>query len=119
VRDDVALVPEIGVVRQGAAVVARRHRGARADHRKWLRSGVHRSPDGQREDEWPEIFKDAEKIAKKGFWLYDRAQPRFQRVPWGSIGTEDDKAAYKKCVIELAGQIGSRLEEIHAPRSRP
>ena len=66
------------------------------------------------EDEWPEIFKDAENIAKKGFWLYDRAKPKFQRVPWGSIGSEEDKAAYKKCVIEVSGQIGSRLEEIQA-----
>ena len=66
------------------------------------------------EDQWPEIFKDAENIAKKGFWLYDRAKPKFQRVPWGSIGTEEDKAVYKQCVIEVAGQIGSRLEEIHA-----
>ena len=66
------------------------------------------------EDEWPEIFKDTENIAKKGFWLYDRDKPKFQRVPWGSIGTEEDKAAYKQCVIEVAGQIGSRLEEIQA-----
>jgi hypothetical protein len=66
------------------------------------------------EDQWPEIFKDAENIAKKGFWLYDRAKPKLQRVPFGSIGTEEDKAAYRQCVIEVAGQIGSRLEEIQA-----
>jgi hypothetical protein len=66
------------------------------------------------EDQWPEIFKDAEDIAKKGFWLYDRAKPKFERVPWGSIGTEEDKAAYRSCVIEVSGRIGSRLEEIKA-----
>jgi hypothetical protein len=64
------------------------------------------------EDEWPAIFKDHEGIARKGFWLHDREKPRLQRVPWGSIGTEEDKAAYRKCVIEVSGRIGSRLEEI-------
>ena len=66
------------------------------------------------EDEWPEIFKDLEDVAKKGFWLYDRDKQKHERVPWGWIGTEDDKAAYKKCVIEVSGRIGSRLEEIKA-----
>jgi hypothetical protein len=65
------------------------------------------------EDRWPEIFKDAENVAKKGFWLYDRAKPKFERVPWGSIRTKKDKAVYKQCVIKVAGQIGSRLEEIN------
>jgi hypothetical protein len=64
------------------------------------------------EDEWPEIFKDLEDVAKKGFWLYDRGKPRHERVPWGWIGTEEDRAAYKKRVIEVSGRIGSRLEEI-------
>jgi hypothetical protein len=64
------------------------------------------------EDQWPEIFKDAEGIARKGFWLYDRATPEYERVPWGWIGSEEDKAAYKKCVIEVSGRIGDRLTEI-------
>jgi hypothetical protein len=66
------------------------------------------------EDDWPAVFKDVENVAKKGFWLYDRAKPKLQRMPWGSIGTEEDRAAYKQCVIEVSGQIGSRLEEIRA-----
>jgi hypothetical protein len=66
------------------------------------------------ENEWPEIFKDSEDIAKKGFWLYNRAKPKFQRVPLGSIGTEEDKAAYRQRVIEVSGHIASRLEEIKA-----
>ena len=64
------------------------------------------------EDEWPQIFKDVEDIAKKGFWLYDRAKSKHESVPWGWIGTEEDRAAYRKCVIEVSGRIGSRLEEI-------
>jgi hypothetical protein len=64
------------------------------------------------EDDWPEIFKDAQNVAKKGFWLYDRATPELQRVPRGWIGTEEDKAAYKGCVIEVSGQIGVRLRDI-------
>jgi hypothetical protein len=64
------------------------------------------------EDEWPQIFKDLEDIAKKGFWLYDRAKPKHERVPWGWIGSEDDKADYKKCVVKVSGRIASRLEEI-------
>jgi hypothetical protein len=64
------------------------------------------------DDEWPEIFKDLEAVAKKSFWLYDRARPRHERVPWDWIGSEDDKAAYKECVIKVSGRIGSRLEQI-------
>jgi hypothetical protein len=65
------------------------------------------------EDQWPEIFKDPENVAKKGFWLYDRAKPEFERVPWGWIGSEEDKAGYKKCVIVVSGRIAARLKEIN------
>jgi len=64
------------------------------------------------EDEWPEIFKDVEEIVKKGFWLYDRAKQKLERRPWGWIGSEEDNAAYRACVIEVSGRIGTRLEEI-------
>jgi hypothetical protein len=49
------------------------------------------------EDEWPELFKDLEDIVKKGFWLYDRAKPKHERMPWGWIRSEAGNAAYKKC----------------------
>ncbi len=66
------------------------------------------------EDEWPEIFKDLAEVAKKGFFLYDRAKPELQRVPWGWIGTEEDRAAYRQFVIEISGRIGERLKDIRA-----
>ena len=56
------------------------------------------------EDEWPGDLQGCRRHREKGFWLYDRAKPELQRVPWGWIGTEEDKAAYKKCVIEMSGQ---------------
>jgi hypothetical protein len=66
------------------------------------------------EDEWPEIFKDLEGFAKKGFWLYDRAKPELERVPWGWIGSGEDQAAYRQCVIEISGRIGDHLNGIKA-----
>jgi hypothetical protein len=66
------------------------------------------------EHEWPEIFKDPEDITKKGFWLYDRAKPIYEQVPWGWIGNETDKAAYRQCVIEVSGRLGDRLKDIKA-----
>jgi hypothetical protein len=35
-----------------------------------------------------------------------------ERRPWGRIGSEEDNAAYRACVIEVSGRIGTRLEEI-------
>ena len=84
-RDDVALVPEIGVVRQGAAVVARRHRSARADHRKWLRSGIHRSPDGQRRGRMAGDLQGRGEDREEGLLA---VRPRPAQVPARAVGLD-------------------------------
>lgn len=64
------------------------------------------------ESAWPAEFMDSEEVTHKGFWLFDRAKPRFERVPLGMIGTSDDQAAYKEVVVRVAGLLAKRLDEI-------
>jgi hypothetical protein len=64
------------------------------------------------EKDWPELFKGKRDVAKKGFWLFDRSLPRRQRVPFGTIGNEQDKVSYRSAVIEISGLIAERLEDI-------
>lgn len=69
------------------------------------------SPEGQT---WPEALTDGSGRRLKGYVAYDRGLPRLQQVPFGTIGDDDDKAAFQRLVIKVAGDLGQKILDMRA-----